>query len=86
MTTTAVDDQLDPDPNARSGGWISVEDRLPSTDESVLVVETKIGCEPLYRVAAIDDCGDWAEDQECMIIHPSHWMPLPAPPHTAPRA
>tara|TARA_B100000700_G_scaffold189815_1_gene209217 strand:+ start:64780 stop:65022 length:243 start_codon:yes stop_codon:yes gene_type:complete len=77
-------------------GWISVEDRLPEKGDWYLVavpsplqsgeristmafLDAVEDGEPLAWLAHNDaDSDEW----ECV----THWMPLPAPPHTAPRA
>ena len=73
--------------------WISVDERLPETGDSyIVVVKLKYEWESEWEyhtdVAVfrffdgyIDDVWDtfvdWNEGQEC---HVTHWMPLPEPP------
>ncbi|QDP46041.1 MAG: hypothetical protein Unbinned4052contig1001_41 [Prokaryotic dsDNA virus sp.] len=74
--------------------WISVEERLPEHGEWYLVaapsplgdrvttmafLDATEGGEPPVWLAHNDTGSDEWDDI-------THWMPLPAPPHTAPRA
>jgi len=60
--------------------WISVKDRLPETNCSVLVLDPNNPFNKSMDVARFD------EYQKCFFfsgldkIHPTHWMPLPEPP------
>jgi len=63
--------------------WISIEERVPDNEESVLVFDRK----------ARDYCNMWVGwyDPNYMrwvcegspYFHVTHWMPLPEPPVTA---
>ena len=63
--------------------WISVEDRLPDEDMSVLTCNINGQCsddrEPV--IAALDGRG-WYEPWPLheSELYPTHWMPLPEPP------
>ncbi|MBO5715050.1 MAG: DUF551 domain-containing protein [Clostridia bacterium] len=57
--------------------WISVKDRLPEIDTHVLVYDEHMWWD--YAIAKLDKDGCWM-DEECCILCPSHWMPLPEPP------
>ena len=51
--------------------WISVKDRLPDGDESVLVCFSEGGIDMAYFNG---------KDFDYMFLHPTHWMPLPDAP------
>ncbi len=65
--------------------WISVEDRLPETNEAVLLHGCSCCC-----VAYLDVYGQWepegvesSYDMAYVVLqvgNPTHWMPLPEPP------
>ena len=73
--------------------WISVDDELPTTDRSVLVVENqgymstaayygiKIGwiAESFGENSYYND-GDYMNSSSKIDCNPTHWMPLPEPP------
>ena len=61
----------------RSNGWISVDERLPTEDENVLVSTTDG-----IHVASVDEYGLWwpSAGDACGFPDVSHWMPLPEPP------
>lgn len=68
--------------------WISVKDRLPDTDDWVLVCKKTI--ETGYTSMAVDRCsmtvgGDrmWLAEYATWKQVVSHWMPLPQPPKGA---
>lgn len=59
-------------------GWISVKDRLPETDDRVLVCTvTKKGRQNIIT-------GDYATRSKVWVcgmnMNVTHWMPLPEPP------
>lgn len=77
--------------------WISVEDRLPNTDEIVLVLvpgaryqQVALDCWRMQREAPLSwssatiEIGMGWDDHEFDEV--THWMPLPAPPADAQRA
>lgn len=64
-----------------TNGWISVKDRLPLEEESVLITEK----EGYMVVAYITKQGHWYEETSgcgCCSTEPkpTHWMPLPELP------
>lgn len=61
--------------NEKKQGWISVENRLPETDDHVLCcTQNKKGVQTVVRGFYMDGwhCG--------MNTNVTHWMPLPDPP------
>ena len=69
--------------------WISVKDRLPETDEMVLVIASgkpkkNITLDRAYELAEYDPEG-WILDMwpEWMGAVITHWMPLPEPPEVS---
>lgn len=74
-------DLIDEQPTV--GGWISVKDRLPKTNEMVLVLVKSKEYVNYHVIAMLMQDGDWDsnDDYFCMsddeIIY---WMPLPEPP------
>jgi hypothetical protein len=75
--------------------WISVEERLPETISTYLVVvKFKYDWEKEYEICVdaavfnpcgdgyIDDCWDTFNDWDegQQFLHVTHWMPLPEPP------
>jgi hypothetical protein len=64
--------------------WISVDERMPDENREVFVgCFTKQGVAVFYAVAMWRKTpwGSFAwEDEDCVIHHPTHWMPLPEPP------
>jgi hypothetical protein len=64
--------------------WISVKERLPEENVEVWVVAVGPSGKALFYAAAMwrmtpSGRMEW-EDEDCVIHHPTHWMPLPAPP------
>lgn len=64
--------------------WISVKERLPEENVEVFVVAVGPSGKALFYATAMwrmTPIGrmEW-EDENCVIHHPTHWMPLPAPP------
>ena len=61
--------------------WISVKDRLPSRDTTVLcfcrIYGRYVGS---YQGIDVTDFGQWCNQSDCGILPPTHWMPLPEPP------
>lgn len=77
--------------------WISVEDRLPNTDEIVLVLvpgaryqQVALDCWRMQREAPLSwssatiEIGMGWDDHEFDEV--THWMPIPTPPADAQRA
>lgn len=68
--------------------WISVDDRLPKTGESVLVyiaINKNLKgfgeCEPEIRIGWLDNGGKWALQFSSMnYSEVLYWQPLPKPP------
>lgn len=62
--------------------WISVEDRLPETDDKVLVTVHGFNREenPLVVTAAAYVDGTWIRGDDEESYPPVHWMLLPAAP------
>ena len=65
------------------GGWVSVKDRLPKSNEAVLAaVYDKNG--EWYRVIAVHyPCGDWDSDDDYFNMNEDevrYWCHLPEPP------
>jgi hypothetical protein len=65
--------------------WISVRDKLPVTDDEVLVVGDGWDGMNWWRIYYMDDDGQWftidgdaVNDLSAQKI--THWMPLPEPP------
>lgn len=61
--------------NTRHSTWISVKDRLPNKDETVL-------CFGKYHNIGFYDYDDeiWREEGEYVEITVTHWQPLPQSP------
>lgn len=56
--------------------WIKVEDRLPESEERVLIIENDLMIEIGYYVDSV-----WIEDSGLDIRYfVTHWMLLPEPP------
>lgn len=65
---------IDPESLRKKGVWISVEDRLPEKNTSVLVsTDNGIVFQCLY---AYDGWDLWVRN----AVNITHWMPLPEPP------
>ena len=67
--------------------WIPVSERLPEQNVEVWVVAVGPSGKALFYAAAMwrmtpSGRMEW-EDEDCVIHHPTHWMPLPAPPETS---
>lgn len=72
--------------------WISVEDELPATSQSVLVVDSDgymstAGCyvtlgwvAESFEEEAYDNNCNYMGGPERILCKPTHWMPLPEPP------
>lgn len=54
--------------------WIKVEDKLPKTDESVLVYDERLGV-----IIAEYDAFGWSNYEHGFIDYVTHWMPLALP-------
>lgn len=66
--------------------WISVEDRLPEAQETVLV-SSCLGDDGDYCVTGCYHSGNygWIGEDGHSLFGGTHWMPLPAPPQTGDR-
>lgn len=61
--------------------WISIKDRLPEFEESVLVFCNIYGrFISSYDRIGDSDFGQWHRGNEKGILPPTHWMPLPEIP------
>jgi len=67
--------------------WVSVKDRLPEDNQSVLVYGGYIDTEPQYQIPSIDvgyydsRKDRWNKNSCCNIsAEVTHWMPLPENP------
>lgn len=61
--------------------WISVDERLPYPNQSVLASRSNKGVSNLF----ITSSGQWMQDglgaiQDRIFNDVTHWMPLPEPP------
>lgn len=65
-------------------GWISVKDRLPESNEAVLIAVYDNGGKYEYQAIAVRyPCGDWDSTDEYFNQgdgEVKYWMPLPEPP------
>lgn len=57
--------------------WISVDDRLPEENQTVLVWAGGLGCSQIDFHSGKFYCEYFPENYEENI---THWMPLPTPP------
>ena len=65
--------------------WISVKDKLPNSEERVLVFEKALGKidnihKDVITMNWITSSGEWVNMGDNYIV--THWMPLPEPPST----
>lgn len=76
-------------PSVNVGEWISVDERLPRYNDTVLVYRPTMGAKILadtYKGYYNEDTGDWEEGwvnfgQNSIGMNViTHWMPLPEPP------
>jgi hypothetical protein len=86
VTVTDINVGHKADANNATTTWISVEDRLPDTDDSLLVI-----CNGEYKNIRFINAYEFAiydtvEDEWILESYPqaavtvTHWMPLPNPP------
>ena len=65
------------------GGWISAKDRLPESNEAVLVAVYDSDGQAYHTIAVHYPCGDWDCDDDYFNMSEDevrYWMPLPEPP------
>ena len=65
------------------GGWVSVEDRVPESNEIVLVYAYDENGDGYMAMAVRYPCGDWDSEDDYfnqMESEVRYWMPLPTPP------
>jgi hypothetical protein len=73
-----------------SGAWIPVGERLPDTNERVLIFCPLLEPEEIigatFLMASMRNFGAWSCDDGLLIVEtkPTHWMPLPAKPEVTP--
>ena len=66
--------------------WISVDDRLPTGDDSILVFDPSLGvtlgwppgADGIWLLAENPD--EFAVEQRGLSFNVTHWMPRPEPP------
>jgi len=69
--------------------WISVKDRLPNAEISVLAVDADGDMHVAFRTELYEDVKEvmqWTYYDFLPWSDVTHWMPLPAPPITFPEA
>jgi hypothetical protein len=64
----------------KDDGWISVKDRLPEKNCSVIVFDPNNPFDSGICVARYSEYNPCFYINGSDTIHPSHWMPLPNPP------
>jgi hypothetical protein len=64
----------------KDDGWISVKDRLPEKNGSVIVFDPNNPFDSGICVARYSEYNPSFYINGSDTIHPSHWMPLPNPP------
>jgi hypothetical protein len=63
--------------------WISVNNKTPIFNEAVLVYCRLWGIYTAYYEQISDTkYGQWKDFNSIIVLPPTHWMPLPAPPKT----
>ena len=81
-----VDKTIDANDIARfptASGWISVKDKVPESNEIVLVSAQDKDGDRYHALAVRYPCGDWDSTDEYFNQwdgEVTHWMPLPEPP------
>lgn len=74
----------DVDDEPTVGGWISVKDRLPEENHSVIIaVYDTFACYYFIVIAWLTESGDWDSNDETFNQGDEevrYWMPLPEPP------
>ena len=67
----------------RTGGWISVEERLPKEFESVIIQRPGKGKGKVIVEAGCRDFNGWWKVYGTRTKNVTHWQPLPKPPKGA---
>jgi hypothetical protein len=63
-----------------SGKWISVKDKKPEINESVLLFASHEGIDTQYWIGWRDGLNTWTDDALNYELDVTHWMPLPEKP------
>tara|TARA_Y100000310_G_C20306265_1_gene634098 strand:- start:132 stop:422 length:291 start_codon:yes stop_codon:yes gene_type:complete len=62
--------------------WVSVEERLPTTNDSMYSDAVIVNSNGGVFIALYSDAGEWRRGSDGTTIFPTHWQPLPEPPTT----
>jgi len=67
--------------SAKPDGWIPVAERLPEMDDRVMVCHATDEWVTIGHRHLTGAYLHWDGDDHEELYEPTHWMPLPAPPH-----
>lgn len=68
-----------PECQEKTGGWISVKDRLPEEEKRVLVYDSRVN--DFFTALLFRSQGELCWDAIFVVtIEGTYWMPLPEPP------